>query len=142
MGLITPLPESEQEPCCAEHCPCCRGECDHPPAFFQPPCHHILALRNLEITDDQFACLITSANARQYRERPLAPEPAHVLTREARVEVLAERQENKLSLWHHDDWLPGDDALDFLGRTVEMSQGNNRALDRGQIVRVGGKHVA
>lgn len=100
-------------------CPCCRGECDHPPSLFQPPCRHVLAC-TCSLTLEEWAKLVAAAD----RAEPPEPAPALVLSREARVAVLARRHGRGEGLWSRHDLMPED--VDHLGQTIRLTAGNNR----------------
>jgi len=124
-------------------CPHCRGECDCPPALYQPPCRHVLqAAHGLSIErwhrlqlqlepgpDDPPPPAGSDPNGRQrrrwwrwqnssYRDPPPPWPPIVTLRPDARVARFGERYALGQALWGADDLQPGELSPRLL-RTVE-----------------------
>lgn len=93
-------------------CPHCRGECDCPPAAFQPPCRHT-AERDHSVSVEEWAQLLLLAYPEDYAE-PRIPRSgfraALVVSVSSRVDVMAKRRRAGLPLYHPDDLWRQDEA--------------------------------
>ena len=118
----------------AKSCKHCRGECDCPPRLYQPPCIHVRKAIHY-LTLEQWADFLseTFAGTQDHYEDPPTPErPGRAMTREARVELMAERVERGESLYHPDDLIGGKEDLKV---EVEVQRLRNGALDPEETVR-------
>lgn len=86
------------------------GDCDHPPTY-TPPCEHVRAIdvSAFPLAFEEWADLLTASDPPAYCEPIFAPAPSRVVTRQARIAVLADRFANAESLWHpRDGWRDPD----------------------------------
>jgi hypothetical protein len=105
------------------------GKCDCSDRI-APACPHILK-RDHNFSLKKWAELLTRWKYKDYHERPVPSAPAKVLSRQARVDVLAKRRKNGESLWHPGDLQP--DQVDQLGRRQTLTA-NGRPVQKELVV--------
>lgn len=106
--LLERLRALEIPDCACNHFRGCPGDgpCDCP-IHLAPPCKHVRAADHT-VTIESWATLLVILEPTEYTQPARPSAPALALSREHRIEIMAERHELGLSLWH-----PGDSWIDL-----------------------------
>ncbi len=113
-------------------CPSWKRPCDK--AHVAPPCRHVRALVPHGLSLEEWGGQLEQVFGREYTERPVSPQAATVLSRAARVAVLAHRQLAGYSLFHPADLWRTSHSDDGVRAGVTQERVRNGADRDGRLV--------
>ena len=106
------VPECDCLPAWGKTCGC-EGWCDCEEEPLPVRCEHVLTADQYfppELTVAEWATLLLLAMPGDYASRPSPPCRSIAMSRQARVEIYAEREASGFAIWHQDDLWRYDDA--------------------------------